>query len=135
MTKEEVIDLIRDSGYGVLATMEDKQPKVRPMMPYLTDEDELLVALLPTSRSIGQIQKNPLVEVCFVDRKMWYARITGQAKISEDKDKKETLWNNVPMLKQYFGGTEDPKFKLMSIKILQVEASTPHQKTPEIIKF
>jgi len=133
MNKEEVIDLIRDAGFCLMATTQEKQPRVRPMMPYLTDDNKLLLALLGRSRTIEQVKQNPLVELCFVDRKMWYCRIAGQAKISEDKVQKEALWQNIPMLKQYFGGVDDPNFNLMEISIDQVEAMTPHQNEPEFI--
>ena len=135
MTKEEVIDLISDAGFGILGTVEGIQPCVRPMMPYLTEDGELLIALLGQSRSIEQTKLNPLVEICFVDRKMWYARVKGKAKISENKDKKGILWENVPMLKQYFSGPEDRNFVLMEVEIEEIEASTPHQKAPEKIKL
>lgn len=136
MTKEEVIDLIRDAGYGVLATAEGSQPRVRPMMPYLTEEGELLVALLGRSRTIDQIKKNPLVEICFVDRKMWYCRIAGSAKITQEMSKKQLLWDTIPMLKQYFGGPSDPNFILLEVVPKDVvEAMTPHQKIPEMISL
>jgi len=135
MNKEEVIDLIRDAGFCLLATVEDNHPKVRPMMPYLTDDNELLLALLGRSRTIQHIKNNPKVELCFVDRKMWYCRISGTATISDDKEKKEILWNNIPMLKQYFGGVEDSNFILALIDINEVEAMTPHQKEPEMINI
>ena len=135
MTKEEVIDLIRDAGFCMLATTEKNQPRVRPMMPYLTEDNELLLALLGRSRTIQQAKDNPQIELCFVDRKMWYCRIAGKATISQDKAKKQILWNNIPMLKQYFGGPDDPNFHLMAIEIQQVEAMTPHQKTPEVIQI
>ena len=134
MQKEEVIDLIRDAGFGLLATIEGgKQPRVRPMMPYLTEDNRLLVALLGRSRSIVQIKQNPQVEVCFVDRKMWYARVKGKAKVSASPDDKGILWDNIPMLRQYFGSIDDPNFYLLEIEIQEVEAMTPHQKLPEII--
>ena len=135
MNKEEVVDLIRDAGFCLLGTVEGTQPRVRPMMPYLTDDNQLLLALLGRSRTIAQAKENPLVELCFVDRKMWYCRIAGTASISDDTDKKQTLWNNIPMLKQYFGGPEDKNFVLMVIDINEVEAMTPHQKEPEMIQF
>ena len=135
MNKEEVIDLIRDAGFCLLATAEGDQPRVRPMMPYLTDDNELLLALLKRSRTIQHIENNPKIELCFVDRKMWYCRIAGTASISEDKGKKEVLWNNIPMLKQYFGGIEDPNFILATIAINEVEAMTPHQNNPEIVSI
>jgi general stress protein 26 len=133
MNKDEVIDLIRDAGFCMLATAQDKQPRVRPMMPYLTDDNQLLLALLGRSRTIQHVKENPLVELCFVDRKMWYCRIAGKASITDDAEKKELLWNNIPMLKQYFGGTEDENFILMVIDIVEVEAMTPHQNEPEMI--
>jgi len=135
MNKEEVIDLIRDAGFCLLATAQSNQPRVRPMMPYLTDDNQLLLALLGRSRTIQQVKDNPKIELCFVDRKMWYCRIAGTGTISDDKEKKEILWNNIPMLKQYFGGPEDSNFILMVIEINEVEAMTPHQKTPEMISI
>ena len=136
MKKEEAIDLIRDAGFGYLATVEGNKPHVRPMMPYLMeDEKRLLVAFLGRARSIEHIKKNPQVEFCFVDRKMWYCRVAGQAKIMTDIDKKTILWDNIPMLKQYFGSPDDPNFILAEVSIDFAEAMTPHQKTPDNIQF
>ena len=135
MTTEEAIDIIRDAGFGFFATTEGDQPHVRPMMPYLTDEGELLLALLGRSRTIPQIKANPNVEVCFVDRKMWYCRVTGTAVITDDLQKKSVVFENVPMLRQYFAGAEDPNYHLAVITIKNVEAMTPHGRLPENISI
>lgn len=135
MTKQDVIDLIKDTGYGCFATTEGNQPRVRPMLPYLTDEGNLLLAVLSRSRTIEQIKKNPLVEMCYIDRKMWYARLTGKAKVSTDMEKKELTWNNIPMLRQYFSGPSDPNFVLLEVETVHVEAMTPHQTEPITISF
>lgn len=135
MNKEEVIDLIKDAGYGFLATTEGKQPKVRPMMPYLTDEGNLLLALLSHSRTILQIKENPLVEICYVDRKMCFCRISGKASISTDLEQKGTVWNNVPMLRQFFSGPQDPNFVLVVINPGTIEAMSPTQKQPDILSL
>lgn len=132
MTKEEVVDLIRDAGFGYLGTIEDNQPRVRPMMPYLNDDGELLLALLSRSRTVSQIKRNPNVEVCFVDRKMCYCRIAATAKIIDDLEKKNILFRNIPMLRQYFSGPEDGNFILVDIAPKCVEAMTPHSREPEI---
>lgn len=136
MTQDEAIDLIRDAGFGLLATCENNKPRVRPMMPYLSDDNkQLLVALLERSRTITQVKANPQVEICFVDRKMWYCRVSGLAKITQDKEKKQVLWDNIPMLRQYFGGIDDAHFILMEVDIKEVEAMTPHGQKPEKIIF
>jgi len=135
MTKDEAIDIIRDAGFGYLATLEGDQPRVRPMMPYLTEEGELLLALLGRSRTIEQIKNNANVEVCFVDRKMWYCRVTGKAVLSDDVQKKSVVFENIPMLRQYFAGPEDPNYVLAVIEIHGLEAMTPHGKLPEHINL
>ena len=136
MTKEEVLDIIKDAGFGFLATIDGEQPRVRPMMPVLTDDGKkLLLALLKRSRTIQQIQTNPHLEVCFVDRKMWYCRVAGKGTISEDLDNKTFVWNSIPMLRQYFSGPEDDNYVLMEMDIISVEAMTPHQKNPEFINL
>ena len=133
MEKEEAIDIVKDAGFGFLATTEGDQPRVRPMMPYLSEDGELLLALLGRSRTIPEIKGNSKVELCFVDRKMWYCRVTGTAVISNDIAKKESVFENVPMLRQYFAGPQDPNFHLAVIEIAKVEAMTPHSRTPEQI--
>ena len=135
MTKDEVIDLVKDTGFCFLATIDEKQPRVRPMMPYLSEAGEMLIALLPRSRTITQIKANSRVEICFVDRKMWYCRITGEAQISSDVQKKKIVWDNVPMLRQYFSGPTDTNFILATITPTSVEAMTPQSKSPELIKW
>jgi len=96
---------------------------------------ELLLALLSRSRTIAQIKANPNVEVCYVDRKMWYCRVSGTAAISDDIAKKRIVFENVPMLRQYFAGPEDPNFHLAVIEIKSVEAMTPHSRLPEEISL
>ena len=135
MTKQEVIDLIKDAGYGVMSTVEDGQPKARPMMPYLDEDGNFLLAVLGHSRTIGQIKVNPKVEFCFIDRKMSFARISGLAKVSTDLEKKERVWNYIPMLRQYFSGPEDANYVLIEIDTTKVEAMTPHQKKPDILSL
>jgi uncharacterized pyridoxamine 5'-phosphate oxidase family protein len=135
MTKEEALDIVADAGFGFFATVEGNKPYVRPMMPYLTEEGELLLALLGRSRTIPQIKANPNVEICFVDRKMWYCRVSGTAVMNEDVAKKQIVFENVPMLRQYFAGPEDPNFHLAVIDIKSVEAMTPHSRLPEEISL
>ncbi len=135
MDKNEAIDIVRDAGFGFFGTIENNQPRVRPMMPYLTDEGDIYLARLGRSRTIPQIKANPNVEVCFVDRKMWYCRVTGTAVISDDVAKKEVVFENVPMLRQYFAGPGDPNYHLAVITIKNVEAMTPHSRNPEQISL
>jgi uncharacterized pyridoxamine 5'-phosphate oxidase family protein len=135
MDKQSAIDLIRDAGFGFLATADGDQPRVRAVAPYLTEEGTILVASFINRRSISQIQKNPNVELCFVDRKMSYCRLAGKAKATSDKEKRQLAWDNMPMLRQYFSGPEDQNMVLMEIKIDQAEAMATTDRTPQNISF
>ena len=130
MTKDDALDIIADAGFGFLATSEDGQPYVRPMMPYLTEDNDFILALLGRSRTIEHIKSNPRVEFCFVDRKMSYCRVAGKAVLSTDPEKKQAVFNGIPMLRQYFSGPQDENFVMAEVTIDRVEAMTPHQKTP-----
>jgi len=135
MNKDDVFDLIRDAGYGILATVDGQKPKARPMMPYLDENGNLLIATFAHKRLVGQIKVNPNIEMCFIDRKMNIARVSGQAEVKDDQDKKQLLWDNVPMLKQYFPGPDDPNFVVVEIQSDIVEAMTPQLKAPEVVSM
>ncbi len=135
LKKNWIIDLIKDAGYGCLATVEDNKPKVRPMMPHLADDGQLLLAVLSHSRTIEHITKNPNIELCYIDRKMCFCRITAKAKISQNLEKKELVWNNIPMLRQYFSSPEDDRYVLLEIDSETIETMTPVQKAPDKVQF
>ena len=135
LKKNWIVDLIKDSGFGSLATMEGNHPRVRPMMPHLADDGKLLLALLSHSRTINQIKENPQVEICYIDRKMCFCRLSGRASVSEDLEKKEVVWNNIPMLRNYFSGPEDKNYVLLKIETDAIETMTPAQKAPDVVHF
>ncbi|MFH0877884.1 MAG: pyridoxamine 5'-phosphate oxidase family protein [Candidatus Omnitrophota bacterium] len=113
MSLDVIKQMVLDAGMGYLATCQADQPRVRAMMPILCDDGKLLMATFPATQKIGQIAKNPKVEICFVDRKLSHCRIEGKAAVSNDKGLKEELWNKQMMLRQFFGGIEDPNFALI----------------------
>ena len=135
LRKNWIIDLVKDAGFGCLATVEGNLPKVRPMMPHLTDDGKLLLAVLSHSRTIPQIKQNPKIEMCYIDRKMCFCRISGTARVSEDLEKKEVVWNNIPMLRNYFSGPADKNYVLLEIDSNTIETMTPAQKAPDQVQF
>ena len=135
LKKNWIIDLIKDAGFGCLATMEGDQPRVRPMMPHLANDGKLLLAVLSHARTIKHVKANPKVEMCYIDRKMCFCRITGKAVVSENLEKKEIVWNNIPMLRNYFSSAADPNFVLLEIDSTTIESMTPAQKAPDLLTF
>jgi len=115
MSMDAIRQMILDAGMGYLATCDADQPRVRAMMPVLGDDGKLLAATFPSAKKIGQIAKNPKVEICFVDRKLSHCRIEGKAAVSQDQALKEELWNKQMMLRQFFSGPQDPAYVLIVI--------------------
>lgn len=113
MSLEIVKQMVLDAGMGYLATCDGDQPRVRTMMPIIRDDGKLLMATFLGTKKIGQIQKNPKVEICFVDRKLSHCRIEGKAVVSTDMALKEELWNKQMMLRQFFSGPGDANFVLI----------------------
>jgi uncharacterized pyridoxamine 5'-phosphate oxidase family protein len=135
MDKQVAIDLIKDAGFGFLATTDGNQPRVRAVAPYLAENNTFLLALFAGRRTIPQIQKNPQIELCFVDRKMAYCRLSGKAKVTTEKAKRQLAWDNLPMMKQYFSGPEDQKMVLLEISIVEAEAMTQNDRVPQKVVF
>ena len=121
MSLEQVKEIINDAGMMFVATEDNDQPRVRPMMSILTDSNTILTSTFKPARKMAQIKNNPKVEVCFVDKKLDHCRIEGAIAISQDKPKKEFLFNNVPILRQFFASSDDPNFILLEITPSRIE--------------
>ncbi|MBI5873930.1 MAG: pyridoxamine 5'-phosphate oxidase family protein [Candidatus Omnitrophica bacterium] len=120
MSLEVIRQMVLDAGMGYFATCEGGQPRVRAMMPILRDDGKLLAATFPSTKKVGQIAKNPKVEICFVDRKLSHCRIEGKAEVSQDLGLKEELWNKQMMLRQFFSGPNDANFVLIVITPVKI---------------
>lgn len=121
MSLEKVREIINDAGMVFVATQDKDQPRVRPMMSIFTDDNTILTSTFKQARKINQIKNNPKTELCFVDKKLNHCRIEGKISISEDKSKKEFLFNRLPILRQFFQSSDDSNFILLEIKPQKIE--------------
>ncbi len=120
MSLDIIRQMVLDAGMGYLATCDGDQPRVRAMMPVMRDDGTLLAATFPHTKKIGQIEKNPKFEICFVDRKLSHCRFEGRVSVSQDKTLKEELWNKQMMLRSFFSGVDDPNFILLVFKPVRI---------------
>ena len=81
------------------------------------------------------MKENPLVEICFVDRKMAYCRITEKAEIVNTPKSKKIMWNNSSMLRQYFSGHEDSNFCSVKLEIVAAEVMSANDQKLQSIEF
>lgn len=102
--------VIRDAKFPMLATMDDDQPRLRPVSPVRVDEDTftIYVANLRAYHKTSEIAANPKVELCYLDANHDQVRITGVAEILSDRPLLEAIWEANPLLRRYLGSIDNP---------------------------
>lgn len=121
-TRETIVRIIRSCVYGQLATVasDGSSPSVRPVCAFLQDDLSILVPSHTATRKIEEIEKNPRVEICFVDGEHWQVRVRGHAEVVNDPDTRRHVMETTlePRLWRGFfpDGPEDARFVLYRIR-------------------
>ena len=95
--------------FPCLASMDGDQPRLRPVSPVRTDGFTVYVANLRSYQKTEEIASNPKVELCYLDGNHNQVRITGVARIVEDRQILEEIWRTNPLLRQYLGSLDNPE--------------------------
>jgi len=101
--------LVKKVRFPMLATIDDNQPRVRPVSPVRTDGFTVYVANLKSYGKTADIAKNPNVELCYLDEDHNQVRITGQAVVVNDRAILEEIWNANRLLQHYLGSIDNPE--------------------------
>jgi general stress protein 26 len=112
--------VIKADRFPQLATMDDDQPRVRPVSPVRTDRFTVYVANLRGYHKTGEIQANPKVELCYLDDHHDQVRITGVAEVVSEHVLLQEIWDSNPLLRQYLGTIDNPELIVYRIRPNQV---------------
>jgi len=125
--KQEVWNRLETTQCIYLATAEGVQPRVRPVT--LLDIDEKFwIATGTDSAKAKQMQSNPNVEFCLPltdEGGVGYIRVAGEADAVTDPETRASIGNQVPFLKEFWTGVDDPTFCLFRITRVEVEYLPP----------
>ena len=95
MTKEQIFDLLNRNLVFHLATIENREPRVRAMMLYKADETGIVFHTGNFKDVYKQIIANPNVQMCFNDPNAGIqVRVRGVLKEVIDRDFKEEIVNH-----------------------------------------
>lgn len=88
-----------------LSTLEDDQPRVRPVRMAFADETGFYFATVSIKNFYRQLKKNKKIEVCFYPlglkvRSTKYMRVAGEIEILEDGELKEKVLSSEPPMKR-----------------------------------
>lgn len=108
-------DLVKKVRFPVLATMDDQQPRVRPVSPVRTDGFTVYIANLKSYGKTLEIERNDKVELCYVDDDHNQVRITGRAEVVKDRKLLEEIWNTNRLLQHYLGSIDNPELIVYKI--------------------
>jgi general stress protein 26 len=121
-TRDTITRIIRSCVYGNLATVsaDGESPRVRPVCAFLQDDLTILVPSHTATRKIAEIERNPHVEICFVDAEHWQVRVAGRAEMVNDPAVKKRLMETTLSPKLWRGffpeGESDERFVLYRIR-------------------
>jgi general stress protein 26 len=104
----------------MLASIDGNQPRLRPVSPVRTDEFTVYVANLRQYHKTQEIEANPRVELCYLDKEHNQVRITGIAQVLEDQTVLQEIWENNPLLRSYLGSIDNPNLVVYKIEPEQV---------------
>jgi general stress protein 26 len=116
MSLEMVKNLMKDAGWGFLATSNGKKVGVRPMGSCVWMDNELWAATTEGTEKIMQLREVPYAEYCFSDREGKHVRIAGTCTISTNNDDKLKLYEAVPILKKYIKDPDEPTYVVIRMK-------------------
>jgi general stress protein 26 len=107
--------LVKKVRFPMLATIDGHQPRVRPVSPVRTDGFTVYVANLKSYGKTADIEKNPKVELCYLDEDHNQVRITGEAEVVTDRKLLEEIWNSNRLLQHYLGSIDNPELIVYKI--------------------
>lgn len=90
MTKQEILMTINKNPVFYLATVENGEPRVRGMLLYKADEDDILFHTGKMRDLYKQVISNPKAELCFNSGGV-QIRLRGELELIEDNVIKEEI--------------------------------------------
>ena len=112
--------VIRGDKFPFLATVDGKEPRVRPVTLSWEDGFRIYFVSLRRFHKTVELAANPNAEVCFMDEKHDQVRVAGVAEIVTERPLLERAWNQDPLLPRYLGTIENPEFMLWRIRPTRV---------------
>ncbi|MDC0066823.1 MAG: pyridoxamine 5-phosphate oxidase [Verrucomicrobia bacterium] len=112
---EIAIECMNEAKFPVLATVDDNQPRARPVSPVKTEGFTVYVANLRQYGKTQEIKANPKVELCYISSSHDQVRISGIATVLNDRGEIEEIWKTNPLLRKYLGSSDNPELIIYKI--------------------
>ncbi|MDA0349331.1 MAG: pyridoxamine 5'-phosphate oxidase family protein [Verrucomicrobia bacterium] len=111
---------MQSAKFPCLASMDGDQARLRPISPVRVDGFTVYVANLKQYHKTGELEKNPKVELCYLDSNHNQVRITGVTEVLTDDSVLQEIWDSNPLLRSYLGKRDNPNLIVYKIVPNQV---------------
>ncbi|WP_378953354.1 pyridoxamine 5'-phosphate oxidase family protein [Pelosinus sp. sgz500959] len=125
MDQREIFNIMKNR-FMFMGTVEGTIPHVRPMKPYIDDENNIWLISHVDTKKIREIEDNSKVELCTLGDENEVLRIAGQLE-SEDHfsknildDIKTKMFVSIPQLQGFFQGPEDKSIAIYHLKVSEI---------------
>lgn len=129
---KETYEFLKECGIYYLATVEDNNPRVRPLGTVDIFENKLYIQTGKSKNVSKQIQLNPKVEICTFKDGRWI-RISGKLVRDDRVEAKKHMLDNYPKLRSNYSETDN------NTEVLYFESATAtiysFTEDPQIFKF
>lgn len=95
-------EFLRNCGTFYIATDEGGQPRVRPFGALDEFEGKLYLITSNKKPVFAQLEKNPKIEICGMDKEMRWIRVAAEAVIDPRKEAKEHMLASNPGLARMY---------------------------------
>ena len=99
---KKALEFLKESSTFYLATTEGDQPRVRPFGVAFEYEGKLYIVTNNTKKCFKQMLENPKVEICSMNKKGQWIRITGEVANDDRREVKEAALEAAPSLKSMY---------------------------------
>ncbi|MFD2923264.1 pyridoxamine 5'-phosphate oxidase family protein [Halobacillus naozhouensis] len=135
--KEKIFDIMEHHQVGTLATVKDGKPYSRFMTFSNDDEFTFFTPTNKETHKAEEIESNPNVYILIgyegEGNGDAYLEVEGQAKIRDDQDIKDRLWND--RMKRWFSGKDDPEYIVLEIYPESIQLMNTGTDTPEKLEL
>ncbi len=125
--KTAVLNLLKPTQMVFLATSQDGQPFVRPMT-LIVHKGQYFFATGSSDAKTGQLEANPLAEICLYNREgdhAGYVRARGVIEKITDASIRKDVFEAAQFISNYFNEPSDPAFMLFRMHWREVEYMRP----------
>ncbi|MCP1225662.1 pyridoxamine 5'-phosphate oxidase family protein [Sebaldella sp. S0638] len=105
---EEVLEFLKNCRAFFVATIEEGKPKVRPFSFVMLHDQKLYFTTGNQKPFFEQIQKNPEIEICGLNQKMEWIRLSGRVIPDSRLEIKQKAFEESPFLKNNYKSVDSP---------------------------